>query len=147
MKQKTPLHFWNEKMRIKWLHRRRARLRKTVAVTFLIWPAFSYFFVLYGLATKAGSILVLRMAMATQWPGPTNTTKNLGIIEPVRMQKAQQLGTKRNNKYSKNYTSKYYFIRAKGVSNCYIQEKKNCPSVCVDVRKILVLVWKKLSWF
>ena len=24
-----------------------------------------------------------------------------------------------------------YFIRAKRVSKCYIQEKKNCPSVCV----------------
>ena len=87
------------------------------------------------------------MVLPAEWRGRTNITKKLGIIEPVRMQKAQQLGTKRNNKYSKNYTSKYYFIRAKGVSNCYIQEKKNCPSVCVDVRKILVLVWKKLSWF
>ena len=35
-------------------------------------------------------------------------------------------------------------IRAKRVSNCYIQEKKICPYVCVDVRLILVLVWKTL---
>ena len=39
-----PLHVWNEKMCIEWLHERQARIRKTVAVTFLIWPAFSYFF-------------------------------------------------------------------------------------------------------
>ena len=35
-------------------------------------------------------------------------------------------------------------IRAKRVSNCYMQEKKNwpavCVDVCVDVRLILVLV-------
>ena len=42
--QNTPLHVWNEKMCIEWLHERQARIRKTVAVTFLIWPAFSYFF-------------------------------------------------------------------------------------------------------
>ena len=30
-------------------------------------------------------------------------------------------------------------IRAKRVSNCYMQEKKNWPSVCPDVRLILVL--------
>ena len=36
------------------------------------------------------------------------------------------------------------FIRAKRVSNCHIQEKKICPSVCVDVRLMLVLVWKTL---
>ena len=37
-----------------------------------------------------------------------------------------------------------FFIRAKRVSNCYIQEKKKtdrlCGCVCVDVRLILVLV-------
>ena len=34
------------------------------------------------------------------------------------------------------------YIRAKRVSNCYMQEKKNglCVDVCVDVRLILVLV-------
>ena len=31
-------------------------------------------------------------------------------------------------------------IRAKRVSNCYMQEKKNWPFVCPDVRLILVLV-------
>ena len=40
-------------------------------------------------------------------------------------------------------------IRAKRVSNCYIQEKKNWPSVCVcvDVRLVLVLVWKNCLGF
>ena len=33
-----------------------------------------------------------------------------------------------------------FIIRAKRVSNCYMQEKKNWPSVCPDVRLILVLV-------
>ena len=42
--QNIPLYVWNEKMHIEWLHERQARIRKTVAVTFLIWPAFSYFF-------------------------------------------------------------------------------------------------------
>ena len=37
----------------------------------------------------------------------------------------------------------YGIIRAKRVSNCYIQEKKKM-SVCVDVRLILVLMWKKI---
>ena len=31
------------KMHIEWPHERQARIRKTVAVTFLIWPAFSCF--------------------------------------------------------------------------------------------------------
>ena len=35
---------WNKKMCVEWLHERHARIRKTVAVTFLISPAFSYFF-------------------------------------------------------------------------------------------------------
>ena len=43
-----------------------------------------------------------------------------------------------------------FLIRAKRVSNCYIQEKKKltvCVSVCVDVRLMLVLVWKKCLGF
>ena len=32
-----------KKMHIEWLHERQARICKTVAVTFLIWPAFSLF--------------------------------------------------------------------------------------------------------
>ena len=41
------------------------------------------------------------------------------------------------------------FIRAKRVSNCYMQEQKNWPSGCVSgcSDNLLVLVWKKLSWF
>ena len=42
------------------------------------------------------------------------------------------------------YMVAYEVIRAKRVSNCYIQEKNICPSVCVDVRLILILVWKTL---
>ena len=33
-----------KKMHIEWLHERQARICKTVAVTFLIWPAFNDFF-------------------------------------------------------------------------------------------------------
>ena len=59
-------------MHIERLHERQARMRKTVAVTLLIWPAFRYFlfyFILYGLPTKGGSIIVLRMLMSTKWRG------------------------------------------------------------------------------
>ena len=56
-------------MHVEWLHERKARIRKTVAVTFLIWPAFSYSFRFYGLATKGSSIIVLRMLMSTKWRG------------------------------------------------------------------------------
>ena len=43
------------------------------------------------------------------------------------------------------YINTLYIIRAKRVSNCYMQEKKKltvCVDVCVYVRLILVLVWK-----
>ena len=50
IKQKTSLcTSGTKKMHtgIEWLHERQARKCKTVAVTFLIWPAFSYFFLFY----------------------------------------------------------------------------------------------------
>ena len=63
------MHTGNE-----WLHERQARIRKTVAVKFLIWPAFSCFlllFILYGLPSKGSSTIVLRMLMSTKWRGRT----------------------------------------------------------------------------
>ena len=39
--QNIPLYVWNEKMHIEWLHERQARIRKTVAVTYSIWLAFT----------------------------------------------------------------------------------------------------------
>ena len=49
MRQKSSfLQVWNATKNVyEWLHERQARIRKAVAVTFLIWPAFSYFFVLF----------------------------------------------------------------------------------------------------
>ena len=45
------------------------------------------------------------------------------------------------------FSASVYIFRAKRVSNCYMQEKKNWPSVCPDVRLILVLVWKNCLGF
>ena len=46
-----------------------------------------------------------------------------------------------NKKWIADYDlSNLFLIRAKRVSNCYIQKKKNCACVCACVRLILVLV-------
>ena len=87
-----PLHAWNEIMRIEWLHQRQARMRKTVAVMFFIWPAFSYFFRFIWSGNQGVSVSVLRMVMPTERRGRTNITNKLGSIEPVRMQKVKRMG-------------------------------------------------------
>ena len=104
-----PLHVWNEKMRIEWLHERQAQIRKTVAVTFLIWPAFSHVFRFIWSGNQGGQ---------RKCPSYSNTDRMAGTYEyfvKIRQHrtrsyaKSKTNGKKRNKKCSNNLFDLIWF--------------------------------------